>query len=477
MKRHSTPVRSRTVNATCGHAFRAIAVLIAVALPQISTAEPTRIALDQAPQLVESLLSQNQPLAAREVALAAHQANPADANHLIALARAELALKNFDAAIAAGSQAWQRATSDGQRFVAADTVAAAHFNARNLTRSQFWLRRTRQYAPNQATADRVAQDYATVRAQNPWSTNLRFGASPTSNINNGSTNQEVKLFDLPFLFQLNGEAKALSGVEITAGADVSYRLTVSETAATYATGSVDFRTYSLSKSAQDQAPDALGRDFSDGTVTAGISHRRIVRENALPAAFSLLIGQTYYSEDLHSRFLAGSIAQGFEIDPDNTIDLSLAFRSQTDLTSDTPKSVLDRTADRSLQFGVSWRHGFAWSDILTLGAIINRSTSQNSDSEFRSVTYRANYAIADPVLGMKFAFGVDAETRNFDATRFQSGAREDVALTLSLDVEFADIEFYGFRPVVNAQLKRNRSDVDLFDRDYRSLGFDLRSSF
>jgi|GEM_PF-4204172 len=65
MKRHSTPVRSRTVNATCGHAFRAIAVLIAVALPQILTAEPTRIALDQAPQLVESLLSQNQPLAAR----------------------------------------------------------------------------------------------------------------------------------------------------------------------------------------------------------------------------------------------------------------------------------------------------------------------------------------------------------------------------------------------------------------------------
>jgi hypothetical protein len=78
---------------------------------------------------------------------------------------------------------------------------------------------------------------------------------------------------------------------------------------------------------------------------------------------------------------------------------------------------------------------------------------------------------------MKFAFGVDAETRNFDATRFQSGAREDVALTLSLDVEFADIEFYGFLQVVNAQLKRNRSDVDLFDRDYRSLGFDLRSSF
>lgn len=46
-----------------------------------------------------------------------------------------------------------------------------------------------------------------------------------------------------------------------------------------------------------------------------------------------------------------------------------------------------------------------------------------------------------------------------------------------MSVEFKNLEFYGFRPVMNARVKSDQSNVDRFDRDYGSLGFDLRSSF
>jgi hypothetical protein len=79
---------------------------------------------------------------------------------------------------------------------------------------------------------------------------------------------------------------------------------------------------------------------------------------------------------------------------------------------------------------------------------------------------------------MRFGFGINAKTRDFFATRFlRSEPRADISIALNMSVEFADWEFYGSRPVLNAQIKRDQSNVDLFDRDYSSLGFDLRSSF
>ena len=64
-----------------------------------------------------------------------------------------------------------------------------------------------------------------------------------------------------------------------------------------------------------------------------------------------------------------------------------------------------------------------------------------------------------------------------DSRFLRSEPRAGISIALNMSVEFADWEFYGFCPVLNAQIKRDQSNVDLFDRDYSSLGFDLRSSF
>lgn len=67
------------------------------------------------------------------------------------------------------------------------------------------------------------------------------------------------------------------------------------------------------------------------------------------------------------------------------------------------------------------------------------------------------------------------DTTNTGGDTTDTGDTGDVGVTLSM--QFPELAFYGFEPVVNLEARRNRSNPDLFDRDYQSIGFDLRSSF
>ena len=132
----------------------------------------------------------------------------------------------------------------------------------------------------------------------------------------------------------------------------------------------------------------------------------------------------------------------------------------------------------TVSLNTRWRRNLQNSDTLSFGINVGRAKSIALDSDYTSIKYSANYSFSESFAGMRFGFGIDAETRDFVATRFlRSEPRADKSIALNMSVEFADWEFYGFRPVLNAQIKRDQSNVDLFDRDYSSLGFDLRSSF
>ena len=108
---------------------------------------------------------------------------------------------------------------------------------------------------------------------------------------------------------------------------------------------------------------------------------------------------------------------------------------------------------------------------------MRRSKSKAPDSDYLSVTYGANYDIAKPFNGMQLGFGIESETRDFDASVYAPGPREDKLIGLNVSATFTNVEYYGFQPVVTVEARRNDSSVDLFDRDYVNVGFDLRSAF
>lgn len=236
------------------------------------------------------------------------------------------------------------------------------------------------------------------------------------------------------------------------------------------TASADIRTYTLSQSAKEQAPEVHGHDFSDATLAFGFKHRRFLRPGARPTDFSVRAGRTWYGGAPYSQFAEGSVGQSFEIDPNNRISASLNAQRRVSLTDNAPVS--------TVSLNTRWRRNLQNSDALSFGINVRRAKSDDFDSDYTSINYRAFYNFSESFAGMRFGFGLDAETRDFDATRFlRSGTRADKSIALNMSATFTNWEFYGFRPVLNAQMKRNHSNVDRFDRDFISMGFDLRSSF
>lgn len=476
------------------------ALVFVVAMPVLAQAqEDARIPVSQAPNAVEQLLSDGQYAAAREIAVAAVKTDPSNPLFLIALARADMLLGNFDEAIAAGQAAWRNAKSDNIRYFAAKTVAKAQFDAGNFTRSQIWLRRARQYAPNAELASQVAQDYRAVSAQNPWTTSLRFGVMPSSNINNGSASATSELFGLPFLFDLDAESRALSGFELSAGVSSRYRVLQTDRSVTYLTVSADIRDYALSQSSRDalqgdydenvancetRTPDTerdaclaalspikTGADYADATLSYGIHHKQILTEGAIPTDFIYRAGRTWYGGTLYARYDEAIVAHNWALGDNDFLQLSLSGNSKETLDATTP--YLTQTAG----IGGRWSHAKGNGDRYELSVDVRRSKSPSPDSDYLSVSYGANYDFSKPVNGMRFGFGITREARNYDASIYAPGPRDDTSLTFDMSINFTNIEYYGFQPVVNLSARRNDSSINLFDRDYTSVGFDLRSSF
>ena len=212
-----------TLKATC------FATLIAalIAGPLFAQEQRAIITPQQMLGLGTSLLEEGRPGEAAAVADLLLQRDPNDLNALIIGARAALAENDPAQAIALSRRAYWGTEDRDALFVAARLAANGHAMLQQDTRRQLWLRRAAQYSPSDDATAAIARDYQSLRQRNPWSTSLRFGVTPTQNLNNGS-NVEEQLSFLPFvgpvITSLSAEAQALSGLEFSGGISKRYRI-------------------------------------------------------------------------------------------------------------------------------------------------------------------------------------------------------------------------------------------------------------
>ena len=397
------------------------------------------------------------------------QRDPQDVAALVLRTRAALEMGDYQTATDTAQRGFFAANTDLASFTTARLAARAHAELKQDTRAQLWLRLASQFAPDSDNAEAIARDYQFLRRRNPWSTSLRFGVTPTSNANNGSAKSSTQLFGLPFVFALDGEARALAGYEFSGGFTTTYRLAITDTSATFIDIDANARTYLLSSEAQEQAPDASGSDFSDATVSVGLTHRFIISPGALPSTARFRLGQTWYGGEANTRFVEVSGAHAWAITPSDRVGLTVSFRNT--------ESLLDQDPQKNTTISPSWTHTFASGDSSHLGYTFSRNISDTLDSDFTSNKISADYSFAKPVFGINFGFGLDLEDRQFDGSRFAPGERLDQTVTARIRAVVSDVEYFGFKPVVSLEAKRTESSIDLFDRDYFNVGFDLQSSF
>ncbi|WP_146586153.1 tetratricopeptide repeat protein [Puniceibacterium confluentis] len=395
--------------------------------------------------------------------------DPNDFDALMVHARAARDLGQFDAARASAQQAWNVASGDEQRYAAAVANAQVLSSMGKRTSAQLWLRRAVQTAPSDFHKGMAARDYAYVRSQNPWSTQLSFNIAPSSNINNGSSSETTTLPGLPFVFQLQGAAQALSGTEISGGISTTYKLAESKTRRTSLRLSVYHRDFILSDEAKRKAPGAKGSDFALTSLTTGLDQSWIRQNGRLVLGAEATLGKVFYSGDpLYANLnLGGSLRYAF-----------------------TPGLLGQFRAAREAQKGYGTRpDAHAWRGSVGLTTVLPQghrlSTSFNYAEGSSSADY-LDYAdheidlrleLAKPVLSTAIELGLTAGHKHHARNAVTGGERNDDTVQGDVTLVFNKLDYYGFVPSLTLRARRTDSNVGIYDSEEFGLQAGIRSRF
>ena len=451
------------------HPVRLLIVVCLAGWCATSAAAQVTLSPGEMRELAGQAVLQGRPDVAFDVTGALLLRDDTDLNaHLIRSRAARDLGRNTDA-LKHARTAWSLSDEPDERYAAALANAQALSSSGRRTAAQLWLRRAVQLAPDDASRAKAAQDFRYVRGQNPWATALSFSIAPSSNINNGSRNETSELFDLPFEFQLEGEARALSGVEIAGGFSTRYRLIASERKRTDLQFGASHRTYVLSDDAKDIAPDADGSDFATTSAFVGLSETYRLPDARAQIGWNMRFGASWYAgEDLlrYAR-LGGTYQRAIG-------QRALASGSLTREVQDG----LNGREDASI-----WTARFGYGLFLESGNRISLSTTLSraeSDADYLDYTQRAlsmRYSLAEPVGPAKLEFGLTVGDKTHDRSNLTSDGRKDRSVEASITAALPDLDYYGFIPTVTLRMERTDANIDIYETESFGLQLGVRSAF
>lgn len=434
------------------------------------SAQTSELTPQQMRQLAAEAVVNGNPTLGYSLAGALLQRNPNDVDALVIRARAARDMGRTDDALKTARRATEQATTQSEKFGASMVMAQALSTSGAQTRAQFWLRRAAQIAPNQEFKDVAVRDFRYVQRTNPWSTELSFSTSPSSNINNGSARSTTKLFDLPFEFQLSGTARALSGVEHSGHIATRYRLSENAREQNDVLLRLGHRTYTMSEEAKLLAPRAKGSDFAFSSASLSYIRRGFTGPgNKLPNQFELTGGRTWYAHDPFMQFARVSFTQNYVFSPGSFVFAGASRELQRSLST---RQDLDSWG---LNTGV--RMTLPNRDQLTLVLSGKKSNSIDSNLDYTQVTVSARYALGQPILGARVDFGISASQKKHELSRFTAAGRLDKEISVDVTALITQIQYFGFSPSVTLSARRNNSNIGLYETRDLGLQVGIQSAF
>jgi hypothetical protein len=316
---------------------------------------------------------------------------------------------------------------------------------------QFQFARAGRLPPGVAAT--IERFLAVIRKEKSWSYNLSVALAPDTNINNGTSAQEVLLFGLPF--ELTGDARRRSGIgaSIEAGAEFAPR--ISDNIRLRVGGALQRREY-------------RGKDFDDTTVALYAGPRAVIGKWDLAAA-----GTAFQRRRGGSR-----LSQGFGAKVDGTYHMD--SRTAVSLTLSAQQI---RYPHFPLQSGPAYS---AWAGViraLTPSSAVNarigvvRKAAQVPELASWSQSISVGYY--RDLRGGFSIYGEPGFTRsNYDAADpFFAKRRKDGLIELRLAVLNRRIVMERFTPRIAVVWTSRNSSIDLYDLSQRRLEVGVTSTF
>lgn len=394
--------------------------------------------------------------------------DPGDAEALILKARALRDLGRYPEAAAFGRLAFRIAPDRDRRYGAAMATAQALASDGARTRAQFWLRRAVQEAPSAPARALAERDFDYVRIRNPLSFSLDLSAAPSSNVNGGSANAVSEFLGLPFV--LSGDARALSGYEVSAGATVKWRRPLTETGGTEFRLSAQARHYWLSGEAKEQAPAAKGSDYDYAAVELGWQRRYRPAGGKTEFTFGAVLGRNWYGWEPLSSYGRLTLEAVRPLAPGLTGQVTLAAEMQK--RDDDPRR--DATV---LTFGGALQKVLANGDRLTLSLALRETEARSATVAHRALLGGIGWDRARPVGPVRVHAALSVEDRDYPVFPLSAGGRQDLRLTAKLSLTLIEVQYLGFQPVIDLTASHNWSNIGLYETRDAGVSFGFRSAF
>ncbi len=396
------------------------------------------------------------------------QDRSAEFRSVLAQAAAQIGAGNLEAGRKLARRAFMLAQTPAQKVEAARLVASALFRSGRYSRSEIWLRRAFNVAPDAATQSILRQEFAQVRRKNPLRLTFGLSVAPSNNVNNGSSSETVTIWNLPF--QLSADARALSGIETAMNVDLKYRLSESARQATNFSLVLYGRTYRLSRAARIAAPGAKGSDYSFAMAEATLSHDRKFANFPGATSFQAVAGQFWYGGTPYIRYGRASITQGFEISTKTAASLSIGYENQIQVRSGGVNSKI-----KSLGAGLNRK--LANSNTLSLNLQYSDTASDDPTARNVATRLRLDYSFAKPLLGASLSLNLSAEKRDYRLSFYDATGRHDRTLTAGANLVFVNTSVFGFSPNLTLEASRTWSNVTLYNRQSTSVRLGIQSTF
>lgn len=254
------------------------------------------------------------------------------------------------------------------------------------------------------------------------------------------------------MFEFGPEARALSGVEYSLSADLSYRLSSNQDHITEASFYLYGRTYTLSSASQATVPDISGSDFAYAVAEASLSHRHYLFDGLGPTGVELNIGHIWSGGHPLWQYYEVSLSQGFNIGTNGsaTILASVENRvAQDEVQSDTVVYKLQGF----------YAHRFGNQDNLRLMLGYQFNDAIDPTYTYSDISASVSYALSQPVWGMNLSFNVGGGYKNYDEFILSLDGRRDTYGTVGATADFYNISYYGFSPRVSLSATKTNSNV------------------
>lgn len=449
--------------------MRAARRLIGAAMLMAAAAAPAMsqtVDIPTARQLAIGMTQHDQPLAALALANALLERDPSDVVALIARARALRSLGDYRAALSAARAAWALADTGVERHYAALALAQVLASDNKRLMAQVWLRRAIDLAPNAATRAQAIRDYAYVRARTPLSITLSAGATPSSNVNGGPTTPFLTLGGITFT---DPTAQPISGIELSFGARLGYRLKETPTARHTLGLQFDDTRVILGPEAASIAPALDAADLAQQSAETGWTGEWELGPGRHEIDAGLSLGHIRSGGADIANTARASLGYSFPLGTGGRMRLGLAAQHDDRLDAAL------RSAD-TISLSASWR-GSIGDDQVSLGLTLSDVDSASAAIARQSATLAFDYARAEPVLGAALGFGLSLGATDYDHGLFGPDPRQDRRVRANVSARITQVEWMGFNPVIDLMADRNFSTVGPYDTQTVGLSLRLQSSF